>query len=477
MKLAYRLSCYALFVFCCLSPSPLSAQASAAAPPAASDLAQLSSSLQALAERVGPCVVQVFTSGFDPIVRSEGEITGVVTRQRGTGSGVIVDPEGYIITNAHVVQGARQVQVLLAVPPNASTQLRSILKPRGEIVPARIVGTDPETDLAVLKIEKTGLPSLQIGDSDALRQGQLVLAFGSPLGLTNSVSMGVVSSVARQLEPESPMIYIQTDATINPGNSGGPLVNMAGHVMGINTSIFSQSGGSEGIGFAVPSNIVSNVYSQIRKSGWVRRGEIGVVAQTITPVLASGLQLAQDWGVILADVIPGGTAAIAGLQPNDIILTVNGKVMENARQFEVNLYQYSIGQVVTLEILRGTQKITKGVGLNDRPEEPSRFADLVNQGAELISDLGVFAIGVNDLVRRMIPLREASGVLVAAVSVDAANHGIVFEPGDVIHSINGNRIPNLAGLKSTTANLKSGDAVVIHAERRGRYLLLAFTKE
>ena len=360
MKLACRLSCYALFVFCCLSPCRLSAQASAAAPPAASDLAQLSSSLQALAERVGPGVVQVFTSGFDPIVRSEGEITGVVTRQRGTGSGVIVDPEGYIITNAHVVQGARQVQVLLAVPPNASTQLRSILKPRGEIVPARIVGTDQETDLAVLKIEKTGLPSLEIGDSDALRQGQLVLAFGSPLGLTNSVSMGVVSSVARQLEPESPMIYIQTDATINPGNSGGPLVNMAGHVMGINTSIFSQSGGSEGIGFAVPSNIVSNVYSQIRKSGWVRRGEIGVVAQTITPVLASGLQLAQDWGVILADVIPGGTAAIAGLQPNDIILTVNGKVMENARQFEVNLYQYSIGQVVTLEILRGTQKITKG---------------------------------------------------------------------------------------------------------------------
>jgi len=457
-----------------LSRDQLQAQAT---PPPASDLAQLSSALQMLAEQVGPSVVQVFTSGFDPIVRSEGEMSGVVTRQRGSGSGVVVDPAGYVITNAHVVEGARQVQVLLAVPPDPNSQFRSILRPRGELVTARVVGTDQETDLAVLKIDRTGLPTLQLGDSDELRQGQLVLAFGSPLGLTNSVSMGVVSSVARQLQPESPMIYIQTDATINPGNSGGPLVNMAGRLVGINTSMFSQSGGSEGIGFAVPSNIVANVYNQIRKDGRVRRGEIGVVAQTITPILASGLKLPQDWGVIIADVIPGGTAAIAGVEVNDIVLTVNGKIMENARQFEVNLYQHSIGEIVQLEILRGGERLRKGVGLNDRAEEPGRFADLVNRGAELVPEFGVFAVGINDLVRQMIPLRDPSGVLVAAVSGEAALQGTVFEPGDVIHSVNGTRIHNLAALKAATAGLRTGEAIVVRTERRGRYVLLGFTKE
>ena len=168
------------------------------------------------------------------------------------------------------------------------------------------MGLDRETDIAVLKVEERGLPALELGDSESLRQGQLVMAFGSPLGLENSASLGVVSAVARQLKPDDPMIYVQTDASINPGNSGGPLVDAEGRMVGLNTMILSQSGGNEGIGFAAPSHIVRSVYEQLRASGLVRRGVIGVRAQTITPSLAAGLGLVFDRGVVLSDVTPDG---------------------------------------------------------------------------------------------------------------------------------------------------------------------------
>jgi serine protease Do len=199
---------------------------------------------------------------------------------------------------------------------------------------ATVVGMDRETDLAVIRVDRNDLTPLPLGDSDSLHQGQLVMAFGNPLGLENSVSMGVVSSVARQIKPDDTMIYIQTDAPINPGNSGGPLVDADGRVMGLNTFILSQSGGSEGLGFAIPSNIIRNVYQQIRQEGHVHRSEIGVYAQTITPQMAAGLQLSQDWGVLLSDVEPGGPGDIAGLQPGDIVLSLNGKTEANARQME-----------------------------------------------------------------------------------------------------------------------------------------------
>ena len=196
--------------------------------------------------------------------------------ERSSGSGVIVDPDGYIVTNAHVVERATRIEVELPLAATGSAPGSSILRRRGRMVGAQVVAIDHETDIAVLKVEAKGLPVLPFGDSEALRPGQIVLAFGSPLGLESSVTMGVVSAVARQLTPEDPMIYIQTDAPINPGNSGGALVDTEGRLVGINTLIYSQSGGNEGIGFAAPSNIVRNVFAQIRKTGRVRRGEIGV---------------------------------------------------------------------------------------------------------------------------------------------------------------------------------------------------------
>ena len=225
-------------------------------------LRELSSSLEALTQRVSPAVVQILVSAYGTTPGAARFAPDVLSQQRKSGSGVILDPEGYIVTNAHVLRGARQVRVVLSIPADERVKWRSILKPRGEPVSAHIVGVDRQTDLAVLKIEKEGLPSLELGNSDELRPGQLVMAFGSPLGLENTVTLGTVSAVGRQLRPDDPMIYVQTDASINPGNSGGPLVDTNGRVIGINTFILTQSGGSEGLGFAVPSNVVSNVFDR-----------------------------------------------------------------------------------------------------------------------------------------------------------------------------------------------------------------------
>ncbi len=433
-----------------------------------SALAELSDSFEALARRVNPAVVEIVTTGYAP---AQGLVNSsdLFTTQRRGGSGVILDPEGYIITNAHVVDGARKVQIRLASPTGAGRAASSILKPPGELLGAQIVGIDRETDLAVLKTFKKDLPFLSLGDSDEVRQGQLVFAFGSPRGLENSVSIGVVSATARQLRDEDPMIYIQTDAPINPGNSGGPLVDSQGEVVGINTMILSQSGGSEGLGFAAPSNIVRYVFEQIRKTGRLRRGQIGVRAQTITPLLAKGLGLAQDWGVVISDVHPRGPADEAGLQIGDVVLTLEDKVMENGRQFQVNIYRHSVGETVKLSVLRGEKKLDFQAKVSERSNDPDRFADMVRPGENDISQLGILAIELNDNIAAMLPgLRKKTGIVVAATSLDSpAFQSLGLFPGDVIFSINGAPVDRLSELREAVSALQKGDTVVLHIQRQG----------
>lgn len=441
-------------------------------------LTQVSGSYEALAERVLPSVVQIFAAGYTAGRGDAATAAGLLSKEQSTGSGVILDKGGYIVTNAHVVAGANRIQVLL---PRArdDDDLRSILKPRGRLVGAQLVGFDAEADVAVLRIDAGGdLAALELGNSDSLRQAQLVFAFGSPLGLESSVSAGVVSSIARQLRPDDPMIYIQTDASINPGNSGGPLVDTSGRVVGLNTFIFSQSGGNEGIGFAVPSNIVRNVFDQIRRTGHVRRGEIGVRAQTITPALAKGLGIEREWGVILGDVTPNGPAAAAGLLPGDIVLTLDGKGMENGRQFDVNLYRRPIGEIVHLEVLRGGERRTYSVSVVEREDDPLRFAQLVNPASNLVPQLGVLAIDLDGELAKLIPrLRQPGGALIAAVAAGERPWEEGFEAGDVIHSLNGAPIASLAALRTAASGLRSGDAVVAQVERRGRLLFVALEIE
>jgi serine protease Do len=437
-------------------------------------LQQMSRSFEQLTREVSSSVVQILVTGYavhPGIVRNTGDL---VTREQGTGSGVILDSSGYIVTNAHVVEGARRIQVVL--PPSLeSDRGTSILKRSGEIVGAQLINLDKETDLAVLKIQAKDLPYLELGDSDEVRQGQLVFAFGSPLGLENSVTMGIVSSVARQLSPEDPMIYIQTDAPINPGNSGGPLVDASGRVIGINTLIFSQSGGSEGIGFAAPSNIVRNVYEQVSKTGRVRRGEIGVNAQTITPVLAKALGLNERGSVILSDVYPSEPANKVGIKRGDVVVSIDGKPMENGRQFYVNLYNRAVGDLVNLVLMRGEEELTFRVTVIERVDDPTRFADMVSPEKNLIPELGILGLDLIKEIAQMFPvIRNRSGVVVAARAYDAPFWRSGLLPGDIIHEINKVKVKNVEDLRRELKTLKAYDPVVILIERGGRYQYVDF---
>ncbi len=441
-----------------------------------SALVRLSGSFESLSEQVGPAVVQIFATGYNTTLGNT-EST-LLSREQSSGSGVILDPEGFILTNAHVVQGARRVQVLLARSLRGTAGGTSLLKPRGRMVEAQIVGMDQETDLAVLRIPDRDLPFLELGDSDELKQGQLVLAFGSPFGLENSVTLGVVSSVARQFQPEDPVVYIQTDAPINPGNSGGPLVDAHGKVMGINTFIVSQSGGNEGVGFAVPSNIAKNVFTQIRSTGRVARGEIGVYAQTVTATLAEGLGLSQEWGVVLGDVLPGKPADMTGLKVGDLILALNGKIMENGRQFDVNLYGHSIGDLVSLEVLRGSQKLNFRVRVIEREDDFGHLLEMVTPENSLVPKLGILGLDIDGQIAKILfPPRKLGGVLIAARSPGSPYWQAEFLPGDVIYAINGKEITSLASLRSRLAELQTGDPVVVQVQRQETLRFIAFEIE
>ena len=452
-----------------------SAQQAASRAPSAR-LQDLSDALEALAELVSPSVVQVVATGYGSLQR-EGE-TAVLTRQRAGGSGVVVDPGGYVVTNAHVVANAGRVQVVLPLARAEAAERRSILKPPGRSVEATVVGIDRETDLAVLKVDQQGLPALQLADSDELRQGQLVFAFGSPLGLYDTVTMGVVSAIGRQRTPDDPMIYLQTDAPINPGSSGGPLVDTLGRVVGINTFILSQSGGNEGLGFAAPSNIVRSVYEQIRAAGRVRRGTLGVHAQTLTPAIAAGLGLPVETGVILGDVVPGGPADAAGLDPGDVVLTLDGKRMENARQLEVNVYRRRIGDTVAIQFLRNGERKRTTAAVGERSDDPERFVDLAPAGDSLIPRLGVLGIEITAQVRERIPdLRLPGGVLVAGRSADALTGGQSLQAGDVITAVNGTLIASLSDLREEVGRIPPRGPCVLQVQRGERLMFLALDIE
>ncbi|HVG55860.1 MAG TPA: trypsin-like peptidase domain-containing protein [Vicinamibacterales bacterium] len=435
----------------------------------------LSRTLATTTRQVTPSVVEIFATTYAPgdgVVARSGDL---VSTQRASGSGVIVDSSGFIVTNAHVVRGAQRLRVELAVPADG----RSILQTRVRSVAGRVVGIDLETDLAVVKVEEQNLPTLSFGDSDELSAGQLVLAFGSPLGLNNSVSLGVISAVARQLEPESPMIYVQTDASINPGSSGGPLVDVRGRLIGINTLIVSKSGGNDGLGFAAPSNIVRAVVEQIRKFGRVRRGEIGIRAQTITPELAIGLKLPRDYGVILADVLPGSPAAQAGLRPGDLVVSLDGKAMENGRQLHVNLYRRLIGDVIALQVLRDGKTLNVAVAMTERSDPFSGLSQASDPRQHLVPRLGILGVDLDPRIAAMIPvLRVKSGVVVASTAargIDAREGGLAA--GDVVYAVNQKPVGSLGALRAALDEFKSGDAIVLHLERRGELMFLAFTVE
>jgi serine protease Do len=467
----FSLLCIALFSIVTKSPA---AQASGKE----DLLQQLSVSSEVLVKKVSPSVVQVRVTGYASSSDSaQGNAGLVIGRQRSLGSGVIVDPDGYIMTNAHVVGSGGRVEVVLPLVDEATVS-RSLRGARGRTLEARVVGVARELDLALLKVDAQGLPALAIAKYGNLRQGQMVFAFGSPEGFRNSVSMGLVSSVARQLDPDSPLVFVQTDAPINPGNSGGPLVNVDGQLVGINTLIMSQSGGNEGLGFAIPSSFVEFVFPQLRKYGHIHRGEMGVQVQSVTPELATGLHLARDWGVLVSDVLPGSPADKAGVKMRDIIVSIDSRPTESLPIFGLTLFTRPAGEAAKVELLRGSEKIMLDVPVVDRPHKVDRLADMVDPEKNYIEPLGVLGIEVNASLSEIMPdLREPSGVIVIARAAGSRATENSLTSADVIHEVNGLPIITLDGLRSALAQLKPETPAVLQIERAQRMMYLTLPRD
>jgi serine protease Do len=443
------------------------------------ELHKLNESVDALIRKVSPSVVQILVTGYGTSESTEHGNTGVtIGRQRAIGSGFVIDPSGYVVTNAHVVSGAQVVQVVLSADSAGDNSIRSILSSRTNIAPARVVGVSREIDLALLKIESTAkLPALPLASYRNLHQGEVVLAFGSPEGLRNTVTLGVVSSVARQTDPDSPMVYIQTDAPINPGNSGGPLVNVDGAVVGVNTFILSQSGGNEGIGFAIPSSVVNVAYQQLRKFGHVHRAQIGIGIQTITPVLAGALNLQHSYGVIISDVLPDTPALAAGLRPGDILLTVDGRMAESVPYVSFRFMSVNPGEKVHLEVMRGQEKLAFDVPMMERTDSMDQISALADPEKNLVRPLGILGIEIDKRVAAMAPdLRDPYGIIVAAKS-NQASADIPLNTGDVIRTLNGQPMTTLDRLRAALQALKPGAPVVLQIQRDERLLFVAFTLE
>jgi serine protease Do len=443
------------------------------APRAPESLLEMSGQMRSLSQQVAPAVVQVLVSGYGLIDSESAHQVSLLGREKSIGSGVIVDPDGYIVTNAHVIKGAVTIRVIVARPPVSD---QSSDDPNNlQTVDAKIIGIDQESDLALLKIEEKGLPTLQFMNSDRLRQGDLVLAIGAPMGLRNSVSFGVVSSPDRSVGDGASMVYIQTDASINPGNSGGALVTMNGLLAGLNAFIVSQSGGNEGLGFAIPANTVRDVYLQLRKDGRVSRGEIGIYAQDITFVMAKGLSLARDHGVIVSDVVPDGPADRAGLKRRDIILSLDGQKLVSAGQLENHIYRRLAGEKLELRVLRGQAELKVVPVVRERQDKASILERLIHPEKNLVARLGVLCVEIDKEVAAMIPgLRREYGLIVAAKTAGGQSQSIDLQPGDIIDAVNNSPVALLDTFRTTLSEMKPGDPVVLQIERDGRYRYLAF---
>jgi serine protease Do len=439
----------------------------------ASPLSQLSASIRELTRRVSPAVVEIVVTGYGVPEEENDQASNQIGRMKSSGSGVVVDPAGYIMTNAHVVKGAVTLKVSLG---NSRSPTSRFQVPR--TFDARVLGVDRESDLALLKIEAQGLPSLTFGDSDKVSQGDLVLALGSPMHLRNSLAMGVVSSPARAISDDNPILYVQTDASINPGDSGGALIDINGHLIGLNTFIFSKSGGNEGIGFAIPSDVVRNVYRQLRHEGVVSRGTLGIYVQNITSAMAEGLDLALKSGVVVADVDDGGPGDIAGFKRRDIILTLNGKGVQTAREFDDAIYRRGAGVRVIVTVERGNDVRSLIAQIGSQTAKEDRLSALISPAEDLIPRLGIFCLEIDDKLTRLIPeLRRHYGLLVAAKAPDSQASFIDLRAGDVIHQMNNLPIGLFDVFRAKIDELKPGDAVALQIERDGRLQYVAFEIE
>ncbi len=383
-------------------------------------------------------------------------------RRHGTGSGMIYSADGYIVTNHHVVDGADEIIVKLS--------------DKRQFV-AEKVGSDPRSDLALLKIAAEDLPTATLGNSEELKVGQWVLAIGSPFGFEHSVTAGIVSAKGRSLPSENYIPFIQTDVAINPGNSGGPLFDMNGHVVGINAQIYTRTGGFMGLSFAIPIDMVSEVIAQIKKDGHVVRGWLGVYIQEVTRDLAESFGLDRPKGAIIAEITEDGPADEAGLEAGDIVLEFDGREVESSSALPPMVGQVKPGKTVEVEILRGGERKTVEVTLGQLPDDGAPMA--VPSGDPGSSEdtelLGMRLEELPEEARKQRNL-DKGGVWVAEVTGDPARSAGI-QKGDVIQMFAGQKIETLDDFKEAAEDLEGGQPQPILVQRQQGSRWLALTPE
>jgi serine protease Do len=449
--------------------APMHAAVQAPVVPAALPVA--SGSFAQVAEAVGPAVVNINT-----VIRSGGGRTPVEEffgdeffrrffgegperphQQRSLGSGVIVDASGIALTNAHVVERATDIEVVTA---------------EGKKHKAKVVGLDKRTDLAVLRLQGGGpYPAAALGDSDKVKVGDWVLAIGSPFGLQQTVTAGIISAKGRSIGQGPFDDFLQTDAAINPGNSGGPLVNMSGEVVGINSAILSRSGGNVGIGFSIPSNMAKRIYTELVARGKITRGWLGVSIQPLTPELAKSFGLKEPKGVLIADIVKDSPADKAGLVSGDVLMEFDGKKVDAPQDLQKVVAVTAPGKGVPIKVWREKGEKTIEIKVGEIPEDTAQL-EPNGKGKSL---LGLETQPITPEVARQLNLRTTEGVVVARVEEEGPAAEAGLQRGDVIREINRQRIRSAQDYERATQGLKPGDRVTVLLQRGQQSLYVAFT--
>jgi serine protease Do len=430
-----------------------------------------SGSFAQVAESVGPAVININTVTHGAIGRTPieeyfgeeffrrffGDVPERQYQQRSLGSGVIVDRSGIALTNAHVVERATDIEVVTA---------------DGKKHKAKLVGVDRKTDLAVLRLQGSGpFSAAGLGDSDRVKVGDWVLAIGSPFGLQQTVTAGIISAKSRVIGQGPYDDFLQTDAAINPGNSGGPLVNMSGEVIGINSAILSRTGNSVGIGFAIPVNLAKRIYTELVAKGKVTRGWLGVSIQPLTPELATSFGLKEPKGVLISDVVEGSPAEKAGLAAGDIIVEFDRKKVESPQELQRVVAQTEPGKATPVKVWRDKGDKTLEIKIGETPDESVALRS-GNRGKSL---LGLEVRPVTPEIARQLNLRGTEGVVVVRVDDESPAAEAGLQRGDVIRELNQQRVRSMQEYDRATKDLKEGDRVTVLLQRGAQALYVAFT--
>jgi serine protease Do len=368
-------------------------------------------------------------------------------RQQGLGSGFIIERDGTILTNNHVIENAQKIVVKLSNDDRQFT--------------AKIIGRDPKSDLAVIKIDFKGdLPVAPLGDSDRLQVGEWIAAMGSPFGLQNTITAGIVSAKSRQIGAGPYDDFIQTDASINPGNSGGPLINVHGEVVGINTAIFSRTGGNIGIGFAIPINVAKELLPELKTKGKVTRGWLGVTIQRVTPEIAESLGMENSRGALVAHVASGSPAERAGIKVGDVIVEYAGKPIKDSTDLPILVARTDVGKSATVRVLRDKKEVPLTVTIGELKDE-----EVVASVPEKQGDFGLTVQNLTPEVAQSLGIEKAQGVVVTAVQRGSPADEAGLRRGDVILEIDRKPVRNLSDYRNAVNGLKKGESALCLVQR------------